>query len=67
MKTVIHALLTSLLLLSSVQTTVAQTLDEIVVRHLGLDHPHDVFPGYPISPARFVGMFAQENGRRSPW
>ena len=34
MKTVIHALLTSLLLLSSVQTTVAQTLDEIVERHL---------------------------------
>ena len=31
---------------------------EVVVRHLGVKDPRQIFPGYAISPARFPGFLA---------
>jgi uncharacterized protein (DUF1501 family) len=42
----------------AVTTDFRDVFGEIVVRHLGLTSPTTVFPGYPISPAKFVGLFA---------
>jgi uncharacterized protein (DUF1501 family) len=41
-----------------VTTDFRDVFAEIVVRHLGLDDPHAVFPGYPIQPSRFPGLLA---------
>jgi uncharacterized protein (DUF1501 family) len=42
----------------AVTTDFRDVFGEIVVRHLGLSDPRSIFPGYPINPARFPGVFA---------
>ena len=42
----------------AVTTDFRDVFGEIVTRHLGLDDPGTVFPGYPIKTEKFVGMFA---------
>ena len=42
----------------AVTTDFRDVFGEIVVRHLGLANPSAVFPGYPIKPAKFLGLFA---------
>ena len=42
----------------AVTTDFRDVFGEIVVRYLGLTSPTAVFPGYPISQAKFVGLFA---------
>jgi uncharacterized protein (DUF1501 family) len=42
----------------AVTTDFRDVFAEIVVRHLGLDDPRAVFPGYAIQPSRFPGLFA---------
>jgi uncharacterized protein (DUF1501 family) len=42
----------------AVTTDFRDVFGEIVVRHLGVDNPQSIFPGYTISPARFPGLFA---------
>jgi hypothetical protein len=41
-----------------VTTDFRDVFGEIVVRHLGLDNPGAVFPGYTMKPTNFPGMFA---------
>jgi uncharacterized protein (DUF1501 family) len=42
----------------AVTTDFRDVFAEVVVRHLGLDDPRAVFPGYTIQPSRFPGLFA---------
>jgi uncharacterized protein (DUF1501 family) len=42
----------------AVTTDFRDVFGEIVVRHLGLDNPGAVFPGYTMKPTNFPGMFA---------
>jgi len=41
-----------------VTTDFRDVFAEIVVRHLGIADPAPVFPGFALSPAKFVGLFA---------
>ncbi len=41
----------------AVTTDFRDVFGEIVVRHLGVRDPRPIFPGYPVSPARFPGLF----------
>jgi uncharacterized protein (DUF1501 family) len=41
----------------AVTTDFRDVFAEIVVRHLGLQDPAGVFPGYAIKPSNFVGLF----------
>jgi len=41
-----------------VTTDFRDVFGEIVVRHLGLEDPHAVFPGYMLKTSNFAGMFA---------
>jgi uncharacterized protein (DUF1501 family) len=42
----------------AVTTDFRDVFGEIVVRHLGVTDARPIFPGYAISPSRFVGLFA---------
>jgi uncharacterized protein (DUF1501 family) len=42
----------------AVTTDFRDVFGEIVVRHLGVQDPKTIFPGYTISPSRFPGLFA---------
>jgi uncharacterized protein (DUF1501 family) len=42
----------------AVTTDFRDVFAEIVVRHLGLEDPRGVFPGYTIQPSKFPGLFA---------
>ena len=42
----------------AVTTDFRDVFGEIVTKHLGLRDAHQVFPGFPISEARFPGLFA---------
>jgi len=42
----------------AVTTDFRDVFGEIVVRHLGLENPHAVFPGYMLKTSNFAGMFA---------
>jgi len=42
----------------AVTTDFRDVFGEIVVRHLGLEDPHAVFPGYMLKTSNFAGMFA---------
>jgi len=41
----------------AVTTDFRDVFGEIVVRHLGVNDPKPIFPGYAISPAKFPGLF----------
>jgi len=40
-----------------VTTDFRDVFGEIVVRHLGVTDARPIFPGYAISPSKFVGIF----------
>jgi uncharacterized protein (DUF1501 family) len=42
----------------AVTTDFRDVFGEIVVRHLGVTDARPIFPGYAVSPSRFVGLFA---------
>ena len=42
----------------AVTTDFRDVFGEVVVRHLGVKDPRQIFPGYAISPARFPGFLA---------
>jgi uncharacterized protein (DUF1501 family) len=42
----------------AVTTDFRDVFGEIVVRHMGLTNPQGIFPGYPLQPLRFPGLFA---------
>lgn len=42
----------------AVTTDFRDVFGEIVVRHLGVNDPKAIFPGYAISPAKFPGLFS---------
>jgi len=42
----------------AVTTDFRDVFGEVVVRHLGVDDPRSIFPGYAIESARFPGLFA---------
>jgi uncharacterized protein (DUF1501 family) len=42
----------------AVTTDFRDVFGEIVTRHLGVTNPAAIFPGYPISAAKFPGLFA---------
>jgi len=42
----------------AVTTDFRDVFGEVVVRHLGVNDPKPIFPGYAISPSRFPGLFA---------
>ena len=42
----------------AVTTDFRDVFGEIVVRHLGIDDPHAIFPGYAVNAAKFPGLFA---------
>jgi uncharacterized protein (DUF1501 family) len=42
----------------AVTTDFRDVFGEIVVRHLGLNDTHAIFPGYELRPARFPGLFS---------
>ena len=42
----------------AVTTDFRDVFGEIVVRHLGVQDPRPIFPGYAINPAKFPGLFA---------
>ena len=42
----------------AVTTDFRDVFGEVVVRHLGVNDPKSIFPGYAISPSRFPGLFA---------
>jgi uncharacterized protein (DUF1501 family) len=42
----------------AVTTDFRDVFGEVVVRHLGVGDPRSIFPGYPINPAKFPGLFA---------
>jgi uncharacterized protein (DUF1501 family) len=41
----------------AVTTDFRDVFAEIVVRHLGVQNPAPVFPGYPVRPSNFPGLF----------
>ena len=41
----------------AVTTDFRDVFGEVVVRHLGVRDPNAIFPGYPVSPAKFPGLF----------
>src|SRR5205814_2659324 len=41
----------------AVTTDFRDVFSEIVVRHLGVDDPRSIFPGYAVSPSKFPGLF----------
>src|SRR5205085_1347835 len=41
----------------AVTTDFRDVFGEIVVRHLGLEDPHAIFPGYQVQPSKFPGLF----------
>jgi len=42
----------------AVTTDFRDVFGEVVVRHLGVNDPKSIFPGYAISPSKFPGLFA---------
>ena len=42
----------------AITTDFRDVFGEIVVRHLNVEDPRSIFPGYAMSPARFPGLFA---------
>ena len=44
----------------AVTTDFRDVFGEIVTRHLGVTDARQVFPGYPLSAARFPGLFGEE-------
>jgi uncharacterized protein (DUF1501 family) len=42
----------------AITTDFRDVFGEIVVRHLGLDNPRSIFPGYDMQTFRFPGLFA---------
>jgi uncharacterized protein (DUF1501 family) len=42
----------------AVTTDFRDVFGEIVVRHLGVDNPQSIFPGYPVQSSKFPGLFA---------
>jgi uncharacterized protein (DUF1501 family) len=42
----------------AVTTDFRDVFSEIVVRHMGVEDATPIFPGYPIDPAKFPGLFA---------
>jgi len=42
----------------AVTTDFRDVFGEIVVRHLGVNDPRSIFPGYAVSPSKFPGLFA---------
>ncbi|HKT81583.1 MAG TPA: DUF1501 domain-containing protein [Vicinamibacterales bacterium] len=42
----------------AVTTDFRDVFGEVVVRHLGLENPQPIFPGYAISASKFPGLFA---------
>ncbi len=42
----------------AVTTDFRDVFGEVVVRHLGLGNAQPVFPGYPLQPSRFPGLFS---------
>ena len=42
----------------AVTTDFRDVFGEIVVRHLGVDDPRPIFPGYDVQPSQFPGLFA---------
>jgi len=41
----------------AVTTDFRDVFGEVVVRHLGVDDPKPIFPGYDVRPSRFPGLF----------
>ena len=41
----------------AITTDFRDVFGEIVVRHLGLNDPQSIFPGYSLQPSRFPGLF----------
>jgi uncharacterized protein (DUF1501 family) len=42
----------------AITTDFRDVFGEVVVRHLGVDDPKPIFPGYDVQPSRFPGLFA---------
>jgi uncharacterized protein (DUF1501 family) len=42
----------------AVTTDFRDVFGEVVVRHLGVNDPKPIFPGYDVQPSRFPGLFA---------
>ena len=42
----------------AVTTDFRDVFGEIVVRHLGVNDPRSIFPGYAVTPSKFPGLFA---------
>src|SRR5579871_5182502 len=42
----------------AVTTDFRDVFAEVVTRHLGVEDPRPVFPGYAVSPSKFPGLFA---------
>ena len=42
----------------AVTTDFRDVFGEVVVRHMGLDDPTAIFPGYSVRPSNFPGLFA---------
>jgi uncharacterized protein (DUF1501 family) len=42
----------------AITTDFRDVFGEIVVRHMGLQNPQTIFPGYAIQPGKFPGVFA---------
>jgi uncharacterized protein (DUF1501 family) len=42
----------------AITTDFRDVFGEVVVRHLGVNDPKPIFPGYGISPSKFPGLFA---------
>jgi uncharacterized protein (DUF1501 family) len=42
----------------AVTTDFRDVFGEVVVRHLGIEDPRAIFPGYNVQPSRFPGLFA---------
>jgi len=42
----------------AVTTDFRDVFGEIVVRHMGVANPQAIFPGYPVQPSKFPGLFA---------
>jgi uncharacterized protein (DUF1501 family) len=42
----------------AITTDFRDVFGEVVVRHLGVNDPKPIFPGYDVQPSRFPGLFA---------
>src|SRR6185295_4885818 len=42
----------------AVTTDFRDVFAEVGVRHMGLDDPQSIFPGYQVRPSKFPGLFA---------